>query len=291
MENASKALVMAGGVLISIIIISMFMLMLNDLTSFQENEDTIKIQEQVVAFNKQYDGYNRNDVKGNELISLLKKVDDYNYRKSSATGAQEGNDSYEPITITIDLTDSSGNKADFSRGTGNELFTENKYVLNAVGSPLQDILTQIDRLKNNEIEVINIDHDTNKFIYDETVINDLVKAYDKIFISDESFEKLDTSEKMKIFYNVNIVFGQNVFKLYKNNNTSLSDNELKKLWNDYLKEDDENSLRGKVNLYNEYVQFKRAYFKCEGENGGSGIEYNQNTGRIKSMYFKFTGGI
>ena len=43
------------------------------------------------------------------------------------------------------------------------------------------------------------------------------------------------------------------------------------------------ALKKKVDTYYEYVQFKRAKFDC------IGTEYDQDTGRILKMNFKFTG--
>ena len=42
MENASKALIMAGSVLIGIIVISLFMIMYNSLTDYQQTQTQMK---------------------------------------------------------------------------------------------------------------------------------------------------------------------------------------------------------------------------------------------------------
>ena len=43
------------------------------------------------------------------------------------------------------------------------------------------------------------------------------------------------------------------------------------------------AIREDVYKYYEYIQFKRAYFKC------TGTTYNKQTGRITKMKFEFTG--
>ena len=53
-------------------------------------------------------------------------------------------------------------------------------------------------------------------------------------------------------------------------------------WND-LKDDRNGSIKRNIYTYYEYVQFKRAHFKC------TNVAYNQQTGRISRMDFKFTG--
>ena len=82
MENASKALMLAGGVLISLIIISMIVLVSNSLTSYQYIKNQSKEVDLVADFNAQYEAYNRDDVRGNDLYTLANKVIDYNSHKT-----------------------------------------------------------------------------------------------------------------------------------------------------------------------------------------------------------------
>ena len=103
MENASKALLMAAGVLIALIIIGALLLMFNNLSNYQETNTQNTRESQIVEFNKQFETYNRKDVRGSDLYSLLNKVVDYNRRKSDvATGNDEGQDlKFEPMTIKV----------------------------------------------------------------------------------------------------------------------------------------------------------------------------------------------
>lgn len=74
MENASKALLMAGGVIIAVLIISLFIYMFTSASSmFQTEEDVERIQE-IEEYNKQYESYNRNLLRGTDLISLINKA-------------------------------------------------------------------------------------------------------------------------------------------------------------------------------------------------------------------------
>lgn len=86
MENASKALIMAGSVLIAIMVISLLVMAYNNLTetmNAKNNEDTV---EQVIEFNKQYDVYYRNNLYGSDILSIANKVEDYNERQSKEQG-------------------------------------------------------------------------------------------------------------------------------------------------------------------------------------------------------------
>lgn len=74
MENASKALLMAGGVIIAVLIISLFVYMFTSASSmFQTEEDVERIQE-IEEYNKQYESYNRKLLRGTDLISLINKA-------------------------------------------------------------------------------------------------------------------------------------------------------------------------------------------------------------------------
>lgn len=96
MENASKALIMAASVLISIVIISAFILMMSNLTDYQTKSNKVATDQQTTEFNNQYDTYNRKDVRGSDMISLMSRVADYNIRKTVEGYTEMG------IEVTID---------------------------------------------------------------------------------------------------------------------------------------------------------------------------------------------
>lgn len=85
MENASKALIMAGAVLIALMVIALLVFFFNNIRDLQKTNLTSEEVEQATEFNKQYDVYAR-DVYGSELLSLANKVVDYNERESDNKG-------------------------------------------------------------------------------------------------------------------------------------------------------------------------------------------------------------
>lgn len=89
MENASKALIIAGGVLIAVLIISLLVVFFNNLRGMQGTQETISQEEQAVEFNKQFEVYNRENIYGSDILSLANKVVDYNIRESDKKGYQE----------------------------------------------------------------------------------------------------------------------------------------------------------------------------------------------------------
>lgn len=81
MENASKALLIAGGVLISLIVVSAFILAMRYMGDFQTANQNAKLEQQTLEFNSAYESYNRNNIRGNDIVSLMNRVSDYNSRK------------------------------------------------------------------------------------------------------------------------------------------------------------------------------------------------------------------
>ena len=74
MENASKALLIAGGVLIALIIIAMFIMMLNKMSNLKNaQQEQIEI-EQLAAFNAEFEAYNKKAMYGTDVITLMNKA-------------------------------------------------------------------------------------------------------------------------------------------------------------------------------------------------------------------------
>ena len=73
MENASKALLMAGGVLIAIITIALLARSFSSIGMFQKAQLSEEEQAQLVAFNEQYTKYLNQYVYGTEVRTLINK--------------------------------------------------------------------------------------------------------------------------------------------------------------------------------------------------------------------------
>lgn len=82
MENASKALIMAGGILIALLIISLLVMFYDDIQETMNAQSKSDLVEQIAEFNKQYDVYYRNNLHGNDILSLANMVNDYNKREA-----------------------------------------------------------------------------------------------------------------------------------------------------------------------------------------------------------------
>ena len=256
MENASKALIIAGSMLIALMIIGALLLMFNSLSSYQDTGTKNTREAQIISFNNQYESFNRKNVRGNDLYSLLNRVVYYNRRKSSAgTGvADEGQYvAFEPMTITYTF--------------------------------------------NNQQKKLTFD-DKNRIFVGEFInfsLNDKTSNKLKEHFKNKLKETYATNENM-------LSLAAGITNLYLGEN-NISDKEILSaftLWNKYAKNKytGENSNEKKIEYYRlnilsnenikediytyyEYMQFKRAQFDCVG------TEYNNKTGRIIKMDFKF----
>ncbi len=260
MENASKALIMAGSVLIALMIIGALLLMINNLSSYQETDTKTARDAQVVEFNNQYETYNRKNVRGSDLYSLLNRAVDYNKRKSTkGTGDKDEGEylAYQPMEITFDLIPLSGGdwKEKFwtskDSNPTNHLIKESSYTVNDTSNKFKtDVYEKVKNLETT---------------YGSDSLNNLVIGMSKIFLDKSN----PTEDEKKL--------AVDTFNITSKNKKA----------NDFSQLDEISVYRKDVYTYAEYVQFKRAKFDCV--NTDDGVKYDQKTGRIIKMTFKFTG--
>ena len=117
MENASKALIMAGGMLLAILIVSLLIYAWSLFSDYQSSQDKLTDIEDTTKFNEQFTNYDRDDVEGYELISLVNQIVDYNQRKSTEG---QNDEKFNPITAKIDLVNNK-NRESFSKDSTNRL--------------------------------------------------------------------------------------------------------------------------------------------------------------------------
>lgn len=84
MENASKALLMAGGVLIAIIIISLLVKTYGNIGAFQKQQISAEEAERIEAYNKEYTKYLNQYVYGTEVVTVVNCVANYQEKTNNA---------------------------------------------------------------------------------------------------------------------------------------------------------------------------------------------------------------
>ena len=101
MENVSKALMIAGGIMIAIIVVSILVFGFTRLRKYQNSQDeNVKVM-QIAEYNKKFDSYNKNVVKGYEIVSLSNLAYDTNKRYSE-------DDGFKQVKIGAKLTSKNG---------------------------------------------------------------------------------------------------------------------------------------------------------------------------------------
>lgn len=71
MENASKALIMAAGVLIGIIIISMGVYLFGKAAAIPKEYSSKLEKDRLAAFNEKFEVYNREDVSAQDIVTVV----------------------------------------------------------------------------------------------------------------------------------------------------------------------------------------------------------------------------
>lgn len=97
MENASKALLMAGTILISLMVVSALVFAYRDLTSEKRQEAENQKVEEIAEFNKSFESYEK-DLNGTQMFSLANKIADYNEKY-----VNNMNEGYKEITLTVNV--------------------------------------------------------------------------------------------------------------------------------------------------------------------------------------------
>lgn len=80
MENAAKALTIAGGIFIALMILGALILMFNNLSSYQNQNDATTKQTQITDFNNEFTPYDKTDLTLMELKSIYNKIVSHNKR-------------------------------------------------------------------------------------------------------------------------------------------------------------------------------------------------------------------
>ena len=128
MENASKALLMAGGMLIALIIISALLLMFNQLGVFQDAQSDSEKASQLAEFNFDFERYADDEgITGTDLISLANKIVDYN-EKANKGGYSKYIDYDIKMSLTVTNMNAFISKYGYSTSR-DALFKEPTYVI------------------------------------------------------------------------------------------------------------------------------------------------------------------
>ena len=89
MDNAPKALLMAGGILFTLIVISIFIMSYNKITEMsQQKQDALNVKE-IVKFNEPFISYQKKEMYGTDIISVLHLAISNNKRYNVENSGEE----------------------------------------------------------------------------------------------------------------------------------------------------------------------------------------------------------
>lgn len=272
MENASKALLIAGGVLVSILVVTLFIYMVASITNYNRSNKELAEIEDVAKFNERFTNYQRDDVQGYELLSLIHNVIDYNEQYTSDSISNK--DSYNSVTLIIDMPDELREKLRYDEKLDDRyvLFSNSRY---GEDDTTKKMLSGKFRGGSFQKQIEEkIDNAKKKLgIQGDDVAAKLAKNIKNIFLSEDEVKaradsKYDGKEES--------VYAEmaNIFNQCTGNNISASDAKGKL---DIKGKPSSNEYYVYTCMLYEYMQFKRAQFKC------TELSYDDNTGRASTM--------
>lgn len=161
MENAAKALIIAGGVLFAIIILSLVVYMSTTTTRMAKAQDDKKAEEEIFAFNKEYEAYNKTRMYGTDIITVMKKAIDYNLNVD--------NDQKITIELTTSNNYSTVTETTITSASGKETKTKTKTTSSlGSGSYTQDdssIREFLEQSLNDYYDEDNSNESTKVYVY------------------------------------------------------------------------------------------------------------------------------
>ena len=277
MENAAKALEMAAGVLIGVIILTLIAYFLSTISIFPQEEDNRETAEQLAKFNLEYEVYDKKAMYGTDVISCLAKAQSNNekyveggYLFSGSKYGEEywidvfvnlkSNLSEELIVYCFDMRDTSptaGQKVisfDVAKKIGG-----NAYTMKDAGFIFKrDSSNRIYSNFNENTELKNSKEELTGNGYIDRTQN--VCSYNGIQYNAQLYNQANPNEETPLQRLIS--FTSSNMKQIVNNNTGIDLDQ----WC---------TVEWRTALYN----FKTRRFKCDN------ITYSEKTGRIRSMYF------
>ena len=274
MENLTKALLIAAGMLFTIMILSMLMITYNQIASHYQQKHELAVIEQTEIFNKEFENYNRSYIRGNELISLMNKIIDYNASQSYREDVGS-----KRILVTIKLPTSNDileksfvigdtkliiDQTITNTKAGNKYDNDKELIkITGVGPELIGELNTKFGITITEEKLQKLSADVSNIVLDENDEND----------PGEYSKRFERARLLKYILGVNIVTADS-----GTSNEIVIDNETG--ITSPISEDKMKSIKRIAAKYYQYTQFKRACFEC------TDVKYDVETKRIVEMNFE-----
>ena len=156
MENASKALLIAGGVLIALIIMSLLVVAFTKIGDYQKAQSEGSRDSKLAEFNRDFERYTEDEIKGVDIVSLINKIHDYNTKQSRIASGSTATDSTSvdyniKMQLTVSGLSAFNTKYAYSDDSSNDqLFTSDSFTFNDTNSQGNKIKEQLNRFVDAE---------------------------------------------------------------------------------------------------------------------------------------------
>jgi len=225
MENASKALMIAGSVLIALIIIGALVLMFNQLSELEQTKVGIEEENKITEYSKKFEQFNKT-IYGSELLSLANLQDNY-------TRTQVNEKGYMKIDIKVKL------KSSIESYINTDISTNDKLYLNSGETDISNFVTSIIKRGSDGVTATSsIESDIN-YYEKKTYKGKTVRQY----------SQMSNREIATIF---DIAYSSDEPD-YEIGDRLVTEKDTKKLMKD---------IENYKNISTTYVEFKNKRFKC-----------------------------
>ena len=271
MENATKALLISAGVLIAVMLLAIVLLAYNQLSDYYQGQSDLTEVEQTTKFNSRFENYYEKEIRGNELISVMNRIIDYNERESYLAGTK-----YPRIEVNIFLD---GKTGDFKYDSSDESIFDSDTITNITSSSggSRQLDNQLIAVTNITKELISDANSSGISNVTEGKLQQLSANISNIILENDDETLHDDGDRagrdaigkrqkrtnlLKDILGVDIELEEDTY-LVKGTSKSMLE-----------------TIKEITYKYYQYTQFKRAHFICET------IEHDEETGRVNKMEFR-----
>lgn len=252
MENASKALIMAGAILFTIMVAGLLVYFMSQYRQFPQQQTEQQRLEQVAKFNREYESYDKKKMYGTDVATIVNKAIDNNKKYADERTGQ----------YVIDDTNNHYINVEIKLLTDIQMYATQYYEVEQVGEDLDSYvesqnfyegkITGYINGNKNKKETYNLDAysfsaNTTISLLEEDVRN-------KVMISNSNLEDFfGDPETVRIM----LISGP------KN-----------------AKPATKFDSRNYTEVYSGFTDFKRSFFEC------TGLEYDEETSMVDCIKFK-----
>lgn len=274
MENVTKALLMAAGFLVAVIILSLLVMGYSQISRYYQEQSNTIDAEQMAEMTKKFTNYDGREIRGNEMLSVINMVVDYNNWVK-----ENSNQGYKELVLNISFK----NVQSYNSTTKYDEF----HIIDGIDYLIPRNLQNncITNKPNDKLKIFSTRASdlVNSLSQNSLITNNSVKVEGTLQTLSANVHNInDWLNKTDNTNNDNSKMASLLDSILKTNLNSDNPDDVKRNLNNA--KNNIQDIRNIAAKYYEIMQFKRAYFKCEGDNGNTGVELDNN-GKVKTMNF------